>query len=98
MQSQKREEIESDIENCKESIYQHRHALRWFNFAVLIFWLGVAIGFIVFAILTPLIIPIFQSTLQGIGTAAIVLSVLIGIGIGIAYISDLDSIEKPIRN
>src|SRR5438045_1844748 len=81
MQTHTREDIENDIEDCKEAIYQHRHALRWFTFWVRVFWLGVAIGFIVFAILTPLNIPIFQFTLRVIGGVSIALSVLVGIGV-----------------
>jgi|SRR6266487_3764623 len=85
-QTQTREDIELAVENCKETIYEHQHALRWFTLFSRIFWLAVAISFIVFVGVFPFNIPVLQSILAPVSTVAIIVSVLVGIGLGVVYV------------
>jgi len=85
-----REEIERAIEDCKEIIYEYQYRLPWWTRGVRIFWLGVTIAFISFAVLSPFNISFLQPLVDAVGGVAAVLSVLVGIGLLISYMPDYD--------
>lgn len=80
-----REDIESRIEFWKESIYDQRYALRWFNLSLNTLGLGVVISVVIYAILIPLNILILQPILQVLGAISSIVSTLPGIGIVASY-------------
>lgn len=75
-------DIEDKIDDCKEEIYKLKYKLRWFNRAIYVSWLSLAIGLIAF-ILSALNISVLQSILERINTVSITISVIGGVIIGV---------------
>ncbi len=96
-QSQTREDIELAIENCKETIYEHQHALRWWTRGVRVFCLGVAISFISFAILAPFNIPFLEPFVETIGFVAAVISFIVGLAIAASYFTSYQEINNHLK-
>src|SRR5215469_2328856 len=95
-QAQSREDSETAIETCKDEIYQHKHEIRWFLRGVRVFWLGIAIGFVVFVVIFPFNVPYLQSLFASIGGVALALALIIGIGLAITY-SEYSSIGDHLK-
>ncbi len=88
---QVKEDIESEIEDCKEEVYEHSYALRWFSFGTRFFWFG-AIIFLISAgslvIISPLNIPLLQPVLQSVATASGITTGVVGFITGVSYLYD----------
>ena len=92
-----REDIENDIESCKELIYEHQHALRWYKLGVCIFCLGVAISFISFAIVSPFNIPFLEPLVETIGVVAAVISIIVVLAIVTPYFDSYRRVNNHLK-
>lgn len=87
-QNQTREDIEAAIEVNKEVIDDCKHKLRWFLRGFYVCCSGVviaAISFLIVNAVTTFNFPVLNSILQPIGIGAVVISIIIGLGLGYYY-------------
>ena len=93
-----REDIEAEIEACKETIHDIEHELRWLIRSTRVTWITSIIAIVIFAILSPLNIPRVQPILEVIGTVAAAITLIAWIGIAVTLASDYETHRKPINS
>ena len=82
-QAQTRDEIEDEIERCKETIAEHEYELRWYTRGVHIIWPAIATSVISFGILASFNIPVLHSLLITVGVVAVIIVIAVGISLGV---------------
>src|SRR6266699_3903095 len=78
-QAQTRDEIEDEIERCKETIAEHVYALRWFTRGYRTFWAATVTTAICIGLLSSFNIPILQPLLVTVGVVAGIIALVVGI-------------------
>jgi hypothetical protein len=85
---QEREDIEDEIEVCKEEIYERQYHLRWFTRFVYLFWPCLIISIITFAIFYPLNVPVLQPILENVGGISATISIIMLVCVAFSYFSE----------
>lgn len=85
-----REDIEDAVQDCKETIYEHQHALWLFRLVLGALVVGVGPSVLTFAIIAPFNVLYLQAIAENIGSGATVVSVLLALGLGAWLFADDD--------